>query len=340
MRQCYAELDRPNRRPDCPIQTWTDAFERASSVGVTDRLDDGWATWLASFAENDLIPGDPNVPTFDPQSFMQRALQLLSDFYTSSIPQEPHLYFSGSPNPAPERRATPALLQMLQAFQLGTTALASKGLAALSDRVPEAFAANLAHLRKTVDLRTGDDLASRRSALLVDLVTTCLVGLFADQIGNDVHRLLSLDNEDFREWLRRHGASQQTLDSSIVRGLYDLVFAFEDGDVERPAFPAGLGLFLAGKIFFDYRGAIFWKMTAGMGDVVFAPMYEALRERGVAFKFFHDVTALRLDESGEHIESIELLRQRDVDDYEPLRDYGGLPCFPCLLYTSPSPRDS
>ena len=33
-------------------------------------------------------------------------------------------------------------------------------------------------------------------------------------------------------------------------------------------------------------------MKAGMGDVVFAPMYLALRNRGVKFRFFH-----RLDES-------------------------------------------
>ena len=30
-----------------------------------------------------------------------------------------------------------------------------------------------------------------------------------------------------------------------------------------------------------YRGSIMWKMQAGMGDAIFAPMYEALKARGV-----------------------------------------------------------
>ena len=45
----------------------------------------------------------------------------------------------------------------------------------------------------------------------------------------------------------------------LVRGMYDLVFAYEDGDPRRPRFAAGLGLFLAGKLFFEYRGSIFWR---------------------------------------------------------------------------------
>ena len=35
-------------------------------------------------------------------------------------------------------------------------------------------------------------------------------------------------------------------------------------------------------MFFTYRGALFWKMRAGMGDVVFAPFYEVLKRRGVS----------------------------------------------------------
>ena len=36
-------------------------------------------------------------------------------------------------------------------------------------------------------------------------------------------------------------------------------------------------------------------MTAGMGDAVMAPLYQALRKRGVKFEFFHRVDALHLD---------------------------------------------
>ena len=39
-------------------------------------------------------------------------------------------------------------------------------------------------------------------------------------------------------------------------------------------------------------------MTAGMGDVVFAPLYHALRARGVEFRFFHRVDRLGLTPTG------------------------------------------
>ena len=90
----------------------------------------------------------------------------------------------------------------------------------------------------------------------------------------------AVDDVDYREWLERHGARPETIQSPLVRVVYDLVFGYEDGDPDRPRFAAGTGLLLSGKMFFDYQGAIFWKMTAGMGDVVFAPLYDALRARG------------------------------------------------------------
>jgi hypothetical protein len=81
-------------------------------------------------------------------------------------------------------------------------------------------------------------------------------GLFAPE--PDFTRI---DDVDCREWLTRHGAHAQTLESPLMRGLYDLVFAYEDGDTSRPRFAAGLALFLAMKLFFDYKGAIFWKLA-------------------------------------------------------------------------------
>ena len=44
-----------------------------------------------------------------------------------------------------------------------------------------------------------------------------------------------IDHLDFREWLARNGARAETLDSPLVRGLYDLVFAYEGGDPDAAA---------------------------------------------------------------------------------------------------------
>jgi uncharacterized protein with NAD-binding domain and iron-sulfur cluster len=82
---------------------------------------------------------------------------------------------------------------------------------------------------------------------------------------------------------------------------------------------------------FDFKGSIFWRMQAGMGEIIFAPLYEALARRGVEFRFFHRLDRLRLAE-GRSVGSIELTRQADLDTernrYDPLVRVRGLPCWP------------
>ena len=48
-----------------------------------------------------------------------------------------------------------------------------------------------------------------------------------------------------------------------------------------------------------------------MGDVVFAPLYLALRQRGVRFHFFSEVTSLRLMPGRPVVDAIELTRRGD-----------------------------
>jgi uncharacterized protein with NAD-binding domain and iron-sulfur cluster len=91
-------------------------------------------------------------------------------------------------------------------------------------------------------------------------------------------------------------------------------------------------IFLIGLVLFEYKGSIFWKMTAGMGDAIVAPIYQALRRRGVEFEFFHRLDALHLDERRHAVDAITFgrqLRLRDgADHYEPLTTVRGLPVFP------------
>ena len=62
-----------------------------------------------------------------------------------------------------------------------------------------------------------------------------------------------------------------------MRGIYDLTFAYEAGDRNRPRLSAGVALRGAMRMFFTYRRSMFWRMSAGMGDVVFAPLYPPRR---------------------------------------------------------------
>ncbi|MDI1442608.1 NAD(P)-binding protein [Polyangium sp. 6x1] len=147
----------------------------------------------------------------------------------------------------------------------------------------------------------------RRLWILIDLVASGLRGIVFDGVlehGWDV-----LDKYDLVEWLRRNGANELTLRSGVLRGTYDFVFAYEKGDTRRPNLAAGTIARAMLRMIFEYRGAIFWKMQAGMGDVVFAPLYIVLKSRGVRFEFFHRVTRLELDDTKDEVERIHVDRQ-------------------------------
>ena len=95
----------------------------------------------------------------------------------------------------------------------------------------------------------------------LDLVRAIVRGIIVDGLMTRPEGYAAVDDEDYREWLTRHGAGPETIESPLVRVVYDLVFGYEHGDADRPRFAAGTGLLLSGKMFFDYRGAVFWKMT-------------------------------------------------------------------------------
>ena len=176
------------------------------------------------------------------------------------------------------------------------------------------------------------DPQSRRLSYLGDLILTTARGILADRLLFDTDAFDEINKIEYRDWMRKHGAREETLDSPLVRGVYDLAFGYKAGDPDDPQFSAGVGILLSGKLFFDYKGAIFWKMQAGMGDVVFAPAYQALRDRGVRFEFFHRVDDVMPHPDGHGIATIEggvqVALANQVETYEPLIEVKGMPVFP------------
>lgn len=182
------------------------------------------------------------------------------------------------------------------------------------------------------------DTETRRIWEILDLILSALRGSVRFRLATDPRGFDAINDYEMREWLRLNGAAESTLESSFVRGLYDLGFAYVDGDPQRPAIAAGVGLRGAVRMFYTYRGSPFWKMRAGMGDVIFAPLYEVLKKRGVRFEFFHRLRNVGLAPDsrlspGEkpYVESLEFDVQARVSggcEYEPLVDVRGLPCWP------------
>lgn len=324
LRQVYGELDRPRTDPGCPIRTWQDAVKPTGLVGLAENHDGDWLHFVTRFSSNDSLPGEPGAPDepLRPLAMATRALGLLMDFHLSlATASGPGVYLSGSPQP---RRDVGSLVR-----GAGVTVLAGlrSALDQLGGEGTGPLATVLDRWREQTRRWVEADPHARRTWHLVDLVLTNLRGMLADGLLSG-DRFETIDHLDYRQWLQTHGAGAETVDSPIVRGMYDLTFAYEAGDRSRPRFAAGLGLQLAFRMLFDFKGSIFWRMEAGMGEVVFAPLYQALRERGVEFRFFHRLDDVRPGPRGS-IESIHLSRQaRMRDGYEPLVKVDGLPCWP------------
>jgi uncharacterized protein with NAD-binding domain and iron-sulfur cluster len=347
IREVYKELDREASDPSCPIATWRHAFMPIDRVGVEDRADGSWSHWVATFTSNDRDPGtdDDGGQALSVAAFVRRGLRLLLDFSdsirsTGAPSGARSLVLSGSPEPPGEgaRFVSPAgFSELLRRAEIAAMVGAVESIRLLRETVPRGGAPAsfvLGYLDRLRDdllarVRQADD--ARRAGELVDLVISGIQGAIRDGLLTDPAGFAAIDHLDFRDWLASHGAREDTLESSLVRGMYDLVFAYEDGDAGRPRFAAGLGLFLAGRLFFEYKGSIFWRMEGGMGDVVFAPLYQALQARGVRFAFFHRVDRLHLADDGSRVEAITVGRQarsaKGWDRYEPLARVKGLPCF-------------
>jgi uncharacterized protein with NAD-binding domain and iron-sulfur cluster len=348
VREVYEELDRPTTDPACPIRTWREAFTPSERVGVGDGSGNDWSHWVATFGRNDDEPGADSAAggPLSVATFVRRGLRLLIDLSASirrrdAAPEPAGVVLSSLPTPpARPDRALPLaeLAAVLRQAEIAAMAGAVEAIRMLETALPRSsgltatVTAYLDGMREDVAARLRRQDDGRRAAEVADLVITCMQGAIRDGLLLDAAGFAAIDDLDFREWLASHGAGPDALQSPLVRGMYDLVFAYEDGDPQRPRFAAGLGLFLAGKLFFEYRGSIFWRMQAGSGDVVFAPLYQALRARGVRFSFFDRVHDLHVAPDGASIEAVSMARQARLADgrteYDPLVRVKGLPCFP------------
>jgi uncharacterized protein with NAD-binding domain and iron-sulfur cluster len=200
----------------------------------------------------------------------------------------------------------------------------------------EGFQKLLEVICKNVELMGGNSV--RQGLVLLRMIVAIARGVFRDNLiinGYD-----SIDNYDLYEWLEiRGGASPEVARNALIRAFYDALFAYPKGGVgtteltNNGNLAAGTGLHCLMRTLFDYKGAFMYKMQAGMGDVVFAPIYQVLKRRGVKFKFFHKITQVipDTDQTIKQIvlnKQVTLKRHLDDDQYQPLIDVKDLPCWP------------
>ncbi|WP_163999445.1 NAD(P)-binding protein [Pyxidicoccus caerfyrddinensis] len=356
MRECYAELRRDPAT--CPIADWRDAFTPDPFNGVADYSPSGrWLPWKVHLPPFEGLPGEPGatLPRWTVGEYLARALELLRTLLSAiqapgSPPSASGAEASGS---APGVGSPEALLEsMARLLKLGGFASLAAVVEALNllevalgtlRRYPMELLLRFhdmvaSSLRGLMEQQVAADDELRRLWEIADLVLAVVRGALRFRLLADPRGFDAIDDYDCREWLRLNGASERSINSAFIRALYDLAFAYEDGDARRPRIAAGQALRGALRAFFTYRGAFFWKMRSGMGDIVFAPFYEVLKRRGASFAFFHRLESVRLSDParrapGErpHVEALEFDVQAEVaggGEYQPLVDVRGLPCWP------------
>ena len=173
---------------------------------------------------------------------------------------------------------------------------------------------------------------------IIDIALSAIVGMLRFGLMTDPRGFDAIDDYECRDWLRLNGASERSLELAYLRGLYDLGLAYVDGDPACPGIAAGQALRASFRFFLSYRGALFWKMRASMGDVMFVPFYDILVKRGVTFEFFHRLTNVKIaDQIGlalgnrPHVEALEFDVQAKcltAKPYQPLIETNGVRCWP------------
>ena len=339
MRRCYAELNRP---ASAPLATVQDAFKPSDSGILWDDYGGSWTPLTLDFPPNDQVPGDGQpIPGF---------WQMVWRSLTFVIDERRTLRRDGAVPPAEPHPDHGWARDLGHDLGLGIEGIVHAGedvllhvahaIATLRHHHPETpdeeshrgtLAKLLHHFRTWVwDHEMAprlEDPVLRNWFTRFDLIVSLFVGVVHDRVHERGFEIL--DDLELRDWLAAHGAQPVTLAGPMVRAWYCGAFAFLEGDTNRPNVAAGMSVRGMLRQELGYKGSLLYRMQAGMGDAVIAPLFEVLRRRGVQFEFFHRVTDVAPGEEGS-IERIRLVRQAraGADGYDPLIEVQGLPCWP------------
>jgi uncharacterized protein with NAD-binding domain and iron-sulfur cluster len=329
MKACYKELGRSRNQP---LATFTDAFSPENRVVLTEQVGDEWRPWPVDFIQ---LPPFPNVPT----------IYGLYELIRGKIGRNPTVarairsYRRGTSTPRDLEVLATLSRRGMSVERINRTVSPELGLST-TEMYDESLALKtLAQSIWEALVRRGlDDDRDRRFWIITYLGITIARGILQDQLykkGFD-----AVDGEELRAWLSRHSSFGPFDDprpdrlafwSAAVQAFYDASFSYAGGVPERASVAASTALRCMLRILFDYSESFVYKMQAGMGDTVFAPLYLCLKKRGVQFAFFSRAVHLGLDASKRRIETIQISRQvtvRGGGEYDPLISVRNLPCWP------------
>lgn len=345
MRHVYDECTQKGLMPGSPFKTAQDAFSPMKNAVEAEAVGSQWKLWDVPWPSSNDFPGQDELfdgthapPT--PWDFSKRLLEEVRVKFEDIARTRPFLEVlyqafagevadtvGGSSTGAPATHSTwlhqaVAFAHHLQQEVEIHTVIERELMASLLNKF-------LAALHRATDGLLAKDDELRRAVIFIDTGLSIVVGMNRDDVL--CKGFLSIDDMNFSDWLAKHGCCYP--DSAIALGVYDGLFAYENGDPALPRIAAGSALYTFLRLALTYRGAVMYWMNAGMGETIFSPIYLALLNRGVKFNFFHKVTSLGLSADGSQIETIAVDVQATVkpelaNGYQPLVTVNGIPCWP------------
>jgi uncharacterized protein with NAD-binding domain and iron-sulfur cluster len=348
MRECYREL---GRHPDAPLSTVEKAFHSGDLIVMYEQhpVTREWLPWPLDVPRNDKVPGEGPVE-LDPVECVQRILRWTTERVEEWLGLDPidtavaTRAMINSAEPTSFQTAVkrlisdegrPSLVEFLGDVLGKAVANLTGGVAEeikeflyvdVARKISESQDIDFKAITWLID-RFDEFLWSRkmetdrlrRLRYMIDFALALARGLIVDDLVCEPRDWFKIDDVELRQWLKNHGAHDETLAAPIVKGLYDAAFAQSSA--------AGTSIHGFLRMALTYKGSIYYRMQAGMGDTIFAPLYEVLRRRGVKFEFFHSVE--RIENAGAQVHKIHMRRQATPKaTYRPLVDVGGLPCWP------------
>jgi uncharacterized protein with NAD-binding domain and iron-sulfur cluster len=334
IQQCYKDN---NRAPGTPLATWQEAFSGYDAICMQENVDGKWDSWLFEIPPNELTPGNGGK-RYTIKENIYRLLELIKSLHQSyQQKKSPQVQANIQAHTQTEHMS---LIRKLVSGIVteGEDLFADAGdwLLHAALKVAQVFDEGilkevLLKLKEWIVIIAQDlaktDADLRRIFIEIDLAVVTIKGMISDNVtdkGFDV-----INDIDFRDWLQKHGALEVTINSALVQGVYGLVF----GGNRQYTFEAGTALRGLFRLGLTYKGHVYYRMMAGMGDVIFGPMYQVLQKRGVNFQFFNKVTNLGLNAGKTSIATISIDVQATIktgsNTYNPLIVVNGLPSWPC-----------
>ncbi|HYH94664.1 NAD(P)-binding protein [Hyalangium sp.] len=331
MREAYREMARP---ATMPLATFEEAFRPRALLAMEDFVQGRWQRWVVPFPTNARLPGES---TDEPTSWqiVETVLRVAQELLGKLKSRIPLVTERGAALIAEEVSTAEGerLLADAHAYALAAAQAQAQVAEAVADKILGVIREFLRWLWGRISHLIESNFLLYQLSVGLDFLIANLVGILTDKVLTQ--GFSSLDGQDYREWLGRHGANPRTLRSVLTRVIYDAAMSMIEGDPDRQAIGAGSALRALVRIGLTYQGAVAYEFAASMGDVVFVPLYEACRKNGVRFEFFHrveEVVAERTGDGPPRITRLRIGRQVDMKnpsaEYEPFLTVKNLTCWP------------